>query len=108
MQVDGPISFAFETQIADPIPTLSDPEVRALVTKSVDPVFPFGVLSTGQAMDVVVSVNEVGKLTGESFPGVPSAAAGPIDRALTKWTFTPLIRDGKPQYFHGTLHFVVR
>jgi hypothetical protein len=27
--------------------------------------------------------------------------------AISQWTFRPLIRDGKPQYFHGVVRFVV-
>ena len=106
VQVDGPIFFSFETHIGDPLANLSDTEVRALATHIVAPSFPAGSLTPGQPIDVQISVDEQGKVTGTGFTGVPSAAVGPLNEVLQQWTFKPLIKDGKPQYFHGTLHFV--
>jgi hypothetical protein len=109
VQVDGPISFAYETRIEDPFPQLSDAEIRQLVTRMVDPVWPKSV-HPGQVIEANISVNEQGKLAGTGFSHMtaPPDALIAVINALHQWTFRPLIRDGKPEYFNGTLKFVVR
>ncbi len=44
---------------------------------------------------------------GEGYSKVPSGLQGPVMNAISQWTFRSLIRDGKPQYFHGTVKFAV-
>jgi TonB family protein len=108
VQVEGGIGFSFETKIDNPLPLLSNADIRQLATKVAEPVWPANGLQRGQIVTVEISVNEQGKLTGTSYKGTTSAAAvGALMDAIKKWEFRPLIRDGKPQYFHGTLEFVV-
>lgn len=107
VQVDGALGFAFETVVGDPLPQLSDGEVRSLASHIVEPQFTPGSLPSGTNIDVQVSINEQGKLTGTGWNGVPNAAFGPVSIAIDQWTFRPYLRDGKPQYIHGTLRFVV-
>jgi hypothetical protein len=108
VQIEGGLGFAFETKIEDPLPELSDAEVRALATKIIEPVWPAGSVTPGQIVEAQVSVNEQGQLTGTSYAKVPSALFGAVNSALRQWTFRPLIRDGKPQYFHGTVKFTAQ
>lgn len=108
VQIDGGLGFAFETTIADPLPHLSDEEVRALASNTVEPRWPKWSVHPGDVVTVEISVNEQGKLTGSSFPGGATAAQLTADGALAHWKFRPLIKDGKPQYFHGTVKFTVR
>jgi hypothetical protein len=105
VQVDGGLSFIFETKIGDPLPELSDTEVRSLATTVVEPKWPAGALKSGQIVEVLVSVNEEGKLTGTGYTKVPAPAQGAVIDAIRQWTFRPLVLDGKPQYFHGVVHF---
>jgi hypothetical protein len=107
VQVDGGLGFAFDTKIGDPLPELSDEEVRALATRIVEPVWGPGLGHSGDVVEVDIGVNEQGKLTGEGYTKVPSNLQGPVMAAISQWTFRPLIRDGKPQYFHGVVRFVV-
>ena len=107
VQVDGGLSFSFDTVIGDPLPELTDAEVRALAIHPVEPSWPAGLMKSGDFIDVPVSVNERGELTGSGFSKAPVAAQGAVMNAVRQWSFQPLIRDGKPQYFHGTLRFVV-
>jgi hypothetical protein len=107
IQVDGGLGFSFETVIGDPLPQLSDAEVRNQAITTVEPQWPTGALKRGEIIEVYVSVNEEGKLTGTGFHKVPAAAIGPANYALSQWTFRPLTRDGKPQYFHGVVRFTV-
>jgi hypothetical protein len=107
VQVDGGLGFSFGTKVEEPLPELSDAEVRGLATTTVEPRWQAGALKSGEVIEVQVSVNEKGELTGAGFSGVPSAAVGPVNIALHEWRFRPLIRDGKPQYFHGVVRFTV-
>jgi hypothetical protein len=109
VQVDGPISFAYETRIENPFPHLSDEETRQLATKIVEPVWPKSV-HAGQVIEADISVNEQGKFAGVGFAHmtVPPDALVAVTNALRQWTFRPLIRDGKPQYFQGVVKFTVR
>jgi hypothetical protein len=107
VQVDGGLGFSFETTIGDSLPELSDAEVRNLATNIVEPQWPAGALKSRETIEVQVSVNEEGKLTGTGYTKVPTAAQGPVNDALRQWAFHPLIRNGKPQYFHGVVHFTV-
>ncbi len=108
LQVEGGVGFAFDTTIANPLPELSDSEIRALATKMVEPTWPSSGLTQGQVVKLGISVNEKGELTGIAMQGVPPAAARPLLIAIRKWQFRPLIRDDKPQYFHGNLEFTVK
>lgn len=107
LQVDGGLGFAFETKIDNPLPELSDAEVRSLAINLIEPEWPSNGLKSGEIIEVQISVNEEGKLTGVGFAKVPPAAQGPVMSAERQWTFRPLMRDGKPQYFHGVVRFTV-
>jgi hypothetical protein len=110
VQVDGGLGFAFDTQIGDPLPELSDAEVRALAAKVVEPEWKPGSVHSGDTVELSIGVNEQGKLTGLAGIGrvdVSSPLQWAAIDAIRKWTFRPLIRDGKPQYFHGVVKFVV-
>jgi hypothetical protein len=107
VQVDGGLSFSFETRIADPLPELSDAEVRQLATHIVEPAFPQGSVKPGQVFEVEIGVDEQGRVAGASFHGLQAGAIFPLDEAIKKWTFRPLMRNGKATYFHGTVKFVV-
>jgi hypothetical protein len=106
VQVDGGLSFVFDTKIGDPIPELTDAEVRSLAVNLVEPRWAAGSLKSGEIVEVQVSVNEQGELTGTGFAKVPSDAQGPVMNATRQWSFRPLMRNGKPQYFHGVIRFI--
>jgi len=108
VQVEGPLSFAFETRLESPIPELTDEEIRELAIKIVEPVWPANSVKPGDVIEVDVSVNEQGQLTGTGYSKVPIAVQGVVMNAIRQWTFRPLIRNGKPEYFHGFVKFVVR
>ncbi len=112
VQVDGPLSFAFETRIEGPLPELSDAEARQLAIKIDEPAWPAGFVQPGQVIEISIGVNEQGQVAGVAYKTVPPAGQAPIlmaaSNALRHASFHPLIRDGKAQYFHATLRFTVR
>ena len=107
VQVDGGLGFTFSTTIEDPLPQLTNDEIRQLATNIVEPVWPTGSVHRGDVIEAEISVNEQGKLTGMGFTKTPVPVQGAVINALQQWKFRPLIRDGKPQYFHGTVQFKV-
>jgi hypothetical protein len=101
------MSFAFVTTVGPPPLHLSDSEMRALAAKTVEPEWPKGSGQSGQTIEAEVSVNEQGQLTGVAFKQGQVAAQMAINDALNKWVFRPFLRDGKPQYVHGTVTFTI-
>ena len=108
VQVDGGLGFTFLTSIEDALPQLTNEDVRKLATKIIEPTWPAGSVHSGDVIQAEVSVNEQGKLAGMGFTKTPIAVQGAVINALQQWTFLPLIRNGKPQYFHGTVEFRVK
>jgi len=113
VQIDGGLGFSFNTSIKDPVPVLSDEEARALATNIVEPVLPPNTLPSGTRYHICIAVNEQGKFAGggtcsaitsgtEKAPG--GAVLASMD-AVKQWHFRPLVRDGKPHYFHAELIF---
>lgn len=106
VQVDGGLGFSFATKIDNPLPELSDAEVRSLAVNLVEPKWPSS-LKSGLVIEVKVSVDEQGKLAGIGFSNAPTGTQGAVLNVWHQWKFRPLIRNGKPQYFHGTIRFTV-
>ena len=108
VQIDGGLGFAFETKIGNPLPELSDAEVRALATKIVEPQWPAD-LKSGTVIEAFIDVDEDGKVAGASFHAPTALTSGvlAINEVLKQWTFHPLVRDGKAQYFKATIKFTV-
>ena len=102
-QMEMPLVLHFSTKLADPLPHLSDAETRAHITGCQLP-HP----KPGQRpYRITVSVNEQGKLTGESYPDAntpdaPHASTVP-GLSLFPCKFSPYLVDGKPTYYHGEL-----
>jgi hypothetical protein len=79
-----------------------------LATKVVEPRWPAD-LKSGTFIEALIDVNEDGKFVYASYHAPATLMGGElaINEALTQWTFRPLIRDGKPQYFKATIKFTV-
>jgi hypothetical protein len=109
VQVDSRVTFPFEVQIdpnARPLPLLSDPEVRSLATRVVEPIFPPGNGYSGTQIVAHISVDETGKLTGFGMtPSLEGPVFAAVYSAMMQWHFAPYIKDGKPQYFHADVTF---
>jgi hypothetical protein len=114
-QIDGGLGFSFETRVGAPLPVLSNEEARKLAVNIVEPKLPPHILPPGTRYRVRISVNEQGIFTGGAegdteIPGTVKPPGGIIEvlKALEEWRFTPLIRDGKAQYFQAELVFVAQ
>ena len=87
---------------------LNDAEARAQAENRVEPKFSKEV-PKGSVFRIRVSVDQNGKDTGVLNIGdVPVEPFMSMDHALLQWKWKPLIRDGKPVYFHAVVEFVAR
>lgn len=111
VQVEALLGFTFHTTVHDnPLPLLTDTEIRQLATNTVEPNFLKGPQSAPGKTEVTVqiSVDETGKVTGvTNTRGVPDALFLAAYAAITQWRFRPYVKDQKPQYIHADVTFHV-
>jgi hypothetical protein len=101
VQVDGGLGFAFVTDVDNPLPVLTGADIGKVVSGCrYNPVLPAGLLPSGRSFTIRASVNEQGKLTGETYPGgVPWEVVQKTDLHLPQCRFSPWMVDGKPTYY---------
>src|SRR5215467_5628566 len=111
VQVEALLGFTFHTEVHDnPLPLLTDAEIRELATNTVEPKFPTRphAAPAGTEVTVQISVDETGKLTGIGNTGnVPNELFLAAYAAITQWHFRPYMKDQKPQYIHAYVTFHV-
>lgn len=101
VQVDGGVGFAFSTRIDNPLPVITGADIEKVVSGcAYRPTLPAGLLPGGKSFAIRASVNEEGKLQGESFPG--GVAWDVIQNTgldLNDCRFKPWIVNGQPTYY---------
>lgn len=86
---------------------LPGPELRKAATKKVAPEYPSVDCQTrvqGEVV-VVILVDETGKVIDAGATSGPALLREASIRAAKKWEFQPLLKDGQPVKFTGTLTF---
>jgi TonB family protein len=108
VQVEGILTFAFNTKIENPVTILPDAEARKLATNTVEPIFQPGTANPGTSVTVRVSVDVDGKLLGVENPNNASDALFfAAYAALKQWRFQPYLKDGKPDFYKADITFRV-
>jgi len=108
-QMEAVLTFAFSTRIENPVPVLSDAEVRKLATHLVEAVVPAGKARKGTKFSLRVSVDETGKLQAVQNPNsVAPALYSAGAAALKQWRFRPYKSQGAPDRFYADITFQVR
>jgi len=108
VQVEGILTFAFNTEIENPVTILPDAEARKLATNTVEPIFQPGTANPGTSVTVRVSVDVDGKLLGVENPNNASDALFfAAYAALKQWRFQPYLKDGKPDFYKADITFRV-
>jgi len=109
LQMEAVLTFAFATRIENPVPVLSDAQVRKLATRIVEAVVPPGKARKGTRFSLRISVDEGGKAqTVENKNKVAPALYTAGVAALKQWRFRPYMNQGKPDRFYADITFQVR
>jgi hypothetical protein len=98
-QMEALLTFAFTTRIENPIPVLSDVEVRKLATRVAEPVVAPGKVRKGTKFTLRISVLNPNTVA----PALYSAGSA----ALKKWRFHPYLNKGNPDRFYADVTFRV-
>jgi len=107
-QMEALLTFAFTTRIENPIPVLTDAEVRKLAARVVEPVVATGKARKGTRFTLRVSVDEAGTLQSVLNPNsVAPALYSAGAAALKKWRFHPYLNKGKQDRFYADVTFRV-
>lgn len=107
VQMEMPLVLHFTSKVADPLPTLKGAELLKQVS-GCDAKLVSERPTSGRIRTTTISVNEVGKLTGEgSGPNVdagsPAVLVTPVRAMGLDCHFAPLLRNGTATYYHGVL-----
>jgi hypothetical protein len=109
VQVEGSISYHFETKIGKPLPVVTGAEVqKQLLDCPYSPTLPAGLLPSGKTFTIHIAVNEDGKQTGTSFGHegeIPWKAYEQTGLTSGHCHFKPFLEDGKPTYYFMEFKF---
>jgi hypothetical protein len=96
------LTFAFHTDVANPVPLLSNEDARKLATHIVEAKIP-----PGTSVVIRVSVDESGKITGTINPtDAETQLFMAAYTAVSQWHFPPYLKDGKPDRFNADVRFI--
>jgi hypothetical protein len=104
-QVEGRMSFHYNTRQYGPKDILSDEEVRILATNQVQPIMPEGSVSKGTTYDVWISVDSDGIIIEKLFGSGPKELWAMCDKALMQWHFAPIMENGQPRPYRAHVIF---
>jgi hypothetical protein len=107
VQMEMPLVLHFTSKVADPLPTLRGAELLKQIS-GCDAKLVSQRPTSGRVTPTNISVNEVGKLTGEGFgpnvdAGSPAVLVTPVRAMGLDCHFAPLLRNGTVTYYHGVL-----
>ena len=110
LQMDGPLTFVFDTKLENAIPILTSPDDIALQigTCPYNPTLSRGLLPPGIHMKIDISVNEKGEEVGAAFPPVSMQVIEATHMNSRSCIFKPYLVNGKPVFYHLTLSFSSR
>ena len=122
VQVEGILTFAYESRIDDPIPVLAEDEARKQAIKIVEPEWPSRFAPAGTPITLTASVDEAGVCRGitgittdkqgyaQGILGVErlSRALPAINKAVDQWRFHPYVRNGVATIFTVRITFHVQ
>lgn len=101
VQAESILNFSFNTRAYGPASPLTDEEVRKLATSVVDPVFADRAAPSGSTFEIRIAVDEEGTIIESMAGDGPHAMYEPCSKAVGKWHFSPIIKDGKPRPYRA-------
>jgi hypothetical protein len=107
VQLETILTFAFDTEVKNPLPLLSNDEARKLATNIVEAVFPNDA-PKGTEVKLRVSVDASSAIIGvQNVYQLSDPIFSAAYRAVNQWHFQPHLRDGKPDGFLADIVFRV-
>jgi Gram-negative bacterial TonB protein C-terminal len=106
-QLEAILTFAFDTKVENPLPLLSDVEVRKMASNIVEAVFPSDT-PKGTEVKLRVSVDESGTVIGvQNVYQLSNPIFSAAYRAVHQWRFQPYVRLGKSDRYLADIVFHV-
>lgn len=106
VQASGVLQFNFNTRAYGPSEMLNDADARKLATDIVEPTFPAGTAS-GSTCAVRLAIDSDGQIieqiAGDCVPGLFLTCS----KAIGKWKFSPILKDGKALPYRAEVVFRV-
>jgi hypothetical protein len=102
-QMETPLVLHFTTKIGGvQLPVLTGDQIKQVMSGcAYNPILPKGLMPSGSSFKIRASINEQGKLTGESYPsGVPEAALDAAEIHFWECSFKPYLINGQPWYYY--------
>lgn len=107
-QMESVLTFAYETKMGEPVPLLTNAEVRKLATRVVE-AHVSATAAEGTKFTLRLAADEHGNIRGVTNPNhVKPALFMAGDRALRQWKFRPYIHNGRPDRFNADVTFSVK
>jgi hypothetical protein len=107
-QLETILTFAFDTQVGNAVPILSDADARKLAKDVVEAKVPTGSVTSGTTFRVRVAVDETGKMMGvKNVDNLDGRLFMAALKALQQWKFGPYSKDGKPDRYDADIIFRV-
>jgi len=103
VQMETPLVIHFKTSMgAAELPALAGEQIGKVMSGcTYNPILPPGLLPSGTTFKIRASVNEAGKLTGESYSdGIPSDVIAKDGLHFWECRFRPYLINGHPWYYH--------
>ena len=104
VQAEAVVNFEFNTRAFGPKDMLGDGEARQFASNILDPVLPSGI-SPGSTCAIRIAIDADGglieQIAGDCAPGMYT----PCSRALGKWHFSPIVKDGKSLPYRAEILF---
>jgi Gram-negative bacterial TonB protein C-terminal len=106
VQAEAILNFHFDTRAYGPAKPLTDAEVRKLATNLTEPEFPEGSPS-GSPCNIRIAVDAEGKVIEQIAVAGCGEASLACMKAIGKWQFSPMLKEGKPRPYRGEISFRV-
>lgn len=104
-QVEGTLTFDLNTREYGPKDPLNDAEGRKMATNIVEPDVPKGSVPPGTVFKIAVAVDADGNIIEEIILDGPGNLFTPVDRALHKWHFQPIVENGQRLPYRTIIEF---